>query len=1397
MGEVPETTWSGLAPTFDAGRLIFESPQVPQSGLRKDAEWRRIQHRRATATGVSRGKHNGRWSGRLGQGFGETAPASARLPQKYISEPRQLVRPLQVGPQAPPVAAVETVARQTWHAEGKSRLIRASSLDSHGHLRGHFPDSSSSWVKGRGATGGSGFLKGNSTATQWHPKDENSQRDGSLRDWDGVLPTLPTLQPASREASIGPHEKGQLEEVKVEPPNFIPLSQKLVESCGSLARAFAYFDPQHTGKVTRTRWDSALSTLHIDLLELCNAASKQVFKIIDCIHGHGKGEIQLEEWNFFFKQLLEGTDVEHLLWEDRGDQRAERNPTRRHSHSKPMTTMEGGGRHDDSLAALPRGSVSKVPEERGHPGHAGPTREVSIGTEKAHRTRRPSHPTVERDPIPKPTLSSHWSRGVSAPADTLRPPAAALPAFPDAERLPPTMVVEERTAPAAPERSQESAVASPAGPSDPSSHSDVPPRGDATPGSGGIVVANGDEVTEDGNDDSVPMETIRVSHVEVPPEVAGDEDKDQEHPEEAPPGPHEEGLRWAEENAIFVDELPAFRNEDQATVSFELRRVLKGDASYTDLELSEDDLHAIALHEELHEEIKTLDLSGIQAFAYVLIAKFGSLKKAFRYFDTNRQGRFGQVAWETGLVLLRIDLERLTGFRPVQVFHMMDQEPQGGSVSKKKWNRFFFAIEEGHLASTLKETAQVKGTLKERAATKSEHFKTVHRERRKEVPTKPRRRGSSVSSIAGLATLKDQAKTLQKSGSRRPRKASSRRGSGDLAHKNPAMEQKRIEQEDAFRQKALEELDELMRGDAMTYMNDSFTKWKPSDQGHAQNPEENPRGKGAFDLLPPEDKCEIVEEIADELGLWRLPRAEAETAKANYGRSATMAFLKPGGPTPQGGAVLVCHLRHFAESTNEQLNHLKGTNGSLEFPPMLSEIQRVVVHVLAATKGLTTLSEGIGANRRLVAYDTGTLAKELRRKLSGIEPGKSLVLSEALSAAQRRLLHTMAMEMGLDVKNRGASGYEVYNLKDFRVELQEELKSLETGQVHQFGAALGEQERQVVHETAMHLGLTAHTEGGRTTRHVTVANLKDFVASIRGRMEALLDPDSSETFESLTPMQVVAVEATATELGLHFARRSSASGASVLVSVSEIPPLEERRPSLASNAEQEPSLPQSRAASHSKEKVGTVHSQPGQSERTASHSSGHTKEKVGTVHSQPVASDRTASHSSGHTKEKGVVNIPGGSPATGGSPASPPKPAETESGGKERGVSRGSHEDLGDAECIVISRETSQASLINMVFEAYASGQYRGQRTFLRFSDLKEFAEDMKELMPDVHKTFHHFTGLLEFYYDDTQQLQSDMGDHGAKGLTLRYFQVFVQKVLRRLGPQIVGVLFALIDQRQ
>ncbi|CAK9068656.1 tRNA(Met) cytidine acetyltransferase TmcA [Durusdinium trenchii] len=165
----------------------------------------------------------------------------------------------------------------------------------------------------------------------------------------------------------------------------------------------------------------------------------------------------------------------------------------------------------------------------------------------------------------------------------------------------------------------------------------------------------------------------------------------------------------------------------------------------------------------------------------------------------------------------------------------------------------------------------------------------------------------------------------------------------------------------------------------MTYLNGQFTKWHPSspDQPTAPTSPTNPeqrkmKAEAEFDALSAEEKCEIVEEIADELGLWRLPRADA---KANYGRSATMAFLKP---SVVGSAVLVCHLRLFAEATSTQLSKLQGTHGSLEFPSSLSEIQRVVIHVLAASKGLTTLSEGSGADRRLVAYDTGDFALDMR-----------------------------------------------------------------------------------------------------------------------------------------------------------------------------------------------------------------------------------------------------------------------------------------------------------------------------------------------------------------------------------------------------------------------------------
>jgi len=109
----------------------------------------------------------------------------------------------------------------------------------------------------------------------------------------------------------------------------------------------------------------------------------------------------------------------------------------------------------------------------------------------------------------------------------------------------------------------------------------------------------------------------------------------------------------------------------------------------------------------------------------------------------------------------------------------------------------------------------------------------------------------------------------------------------------------------------------------------------------------------------------------------------------------------------------------------------------------------------------------------------------------------------------------------------------------------------------------------------------------------------------------------------------------------------------------------------------------------------------------------------------------------------------------------------------------------------------STANLMSKLFYKYATGSYNGERIFLRFPDLRKFAEDAKSMAPESHRMFCQFEGVLESTFEDTIQLQSDMGTKTTKGLTLRWFQVFVQKSLTRLGLQIVSLLMALLSHKK
>ncbi|CAK9060995.1 unnamed protein product [Durusdinium trenchii] len=108
-------------------------------------------------------------------------------------------------------------------------------------------------------------------------------------------------------------------------------------------------------------------------------------------------------------------------------------------------------------------------------------------------------------------------------------------------------------------------------------------------------------------------------------------------------------------------------------------------------------------------------------------------------------------------------------------------------------------------------------------------------------------------------------------------------------------------------------------------------------------------------------------------------------------------------------------------------------------------------------------------------------------------------------------------------------------------------------------------------------------------------------------------------------------------------------------------------------------------------------------------------------------------------------------------------------------------------------------SLVKQVFRLYASGYSKGRFVFIRNPDLSRFMEDSKHILPGFRKRFRRFKRIFESLFDDTIQLQCDMPGQGLRitaGLTLDWFQVFVQKVVRRIGMEVMSFFAALLESQ-
>jgi len=104
--------------------------------------------------------------------------------------------------------------------------------------------------------------------------------------------------------------------------------------------------------------------------------------------------------------------------------------------------------------------------------------------------------------------------------------------------------------------------------------------------------------------------------------------------------------------------------------------------------------------------------------------------------------------------------------------------------------------------------------------------------------------------------------------------------------------------------------------------------------------------------------------------------------------------------------------------------------------------------------------------------------------------------------------------------------------------------------------------------------------------------------------------------------------------------------------------------------------------------------------------------------------------------------------------------------------------------------------MMESLFNQLATGQFHGQRIFLRFPDLKALVGEMKSSLANADSVLRKHEKELETVFSDTLQLQIDMDLRTSKGLTFRWFQVFIQTSMRKIGSSALAFLWT-ISQRE
>ncbi|CAE7658457.1 SEC1A, partial [Symbiodinium pilosum] len=769
------------------------------------------------------------------------------------------------------------------------------------------------------------------------------------------------------------------------------------------------------------------------------------------------------------------------------------------------------------------------------------------------------------------------------------------------------------------------------------------------------------------------------------------------------------------------DGLGALLQRSDDAVEERLRRVLRKGIGSKDFEaMDEVELQAVAEQEEIANVIQTIGASGKLALAWVFIKKLGSLKRAFKWFDTRNTRKIPQVVWDTGFQLLHIDAERLTGWRPFDIFKQIDTDPSDGTISYKEWNNFF-----ADAAKTIALEMESLGGI--------DFEQQVKLRRHNLKMMRDRRRGKN-----GRA----EDSWLE-----------------DLSEKQ-AMKQ----QEEEFTKRVRSKLKSIGEGQSFLF----GREWLCT-------------AEEALLLLTPLKRSDIVQQEAESLRLWSIPSPALidvrEMLKFRPGLTSQDQkppeySLQPVMEMPQDktkadkngdpGSILVTNLTEFTQEIQEKLKDIP-IHCSEEFPTSLSDLQRGVVKLIAQRMGLVAAVETIGALLQMTVFNvSGDFVKDMQKQLGELEEGQGMRLSRDLSEEERHLVKAMAAEMGYAVSET-SMGIEVTNLRAYAKQIREEFSELGVGETRRIALSSSTDEQLVMlQKVAQELGLDWDEEGQRRQRTATVGNMVHLVDEMREKLTNTTtpgtvlsfilpptEPQQDTFFEMAQNYGFECISKENTEKGVRaYLRRLSFERTSLAA--------RRRRNSISATTPKGEGM-----------QLGLGETAP----------------------LDPLEKDA-------RPDDDGLMEDSGLEEESEEEAQEPQEVPEAEESAEEDSPepSELKEDDLSEL-LLMRGLQSGEDHLIPRVFRRYASGNWRGKVLFLRYGDVKDFAEDLKYVTPNVDTRLYRFTGMFEYLFEDTLQLQIDMGVRVGQGLTIEWFQIFLQKVIARLGKQFVPVLFQLLDE--